>query len=158
MPEKKVDKLQEEFDRLKRRKYRIEASIDRKNSNASVYESSNDDIIVQEIHLVKNQPYTFKFRSKDVIHCPWFPHFRAQINAVPGMETSFALTPTITTAEMRANPDVIKHWENINFIHNERKRTIAIRTKNTNNGPNTGLFAKLKKVTIIFKRLLKTIF
>ena len=66
---------------------------------------------------MKNQPYTFKFRSKDVIHCPWFPHFRAQINAVPGMETIFALTPTITTAEMRANPDVIKHWENINVVH-----------------------------------------
>ena len=110
---------------LKRRKYRIEASIDRKVNNLSVYESSNDDIIVQEIHLVKDQPYTFKFRSKDVIHCPWFPHFRAQINAVPGMETSFALTPTITTKEMRANPDVQKHWENINVIHNERKRRIG---------------------------------
>ena len=97
-----MDKLQEELDRHKRRKYRIEASIDRKDNNATVYESSDDDIIVQEIHLVKDQPYTFKFRSKDVIHCPWFPHFRAQINAVPGMETSFALTPTITTAEMRS--------------------------------------------------------
>ena len=85
LPESKVDKLQEELDRHKRRKYRIEASIDRKENNVNVYESSNDDIIVQEIHLVKDQPYTFKFRSKDVIHCPWFPHFRAQINAVPGM-------------------------------------------------------------------------
>jgi heme/copper-type cytochrome/quinol oxidase subunit 2 len=125
LPEKKVDKLQEEFDRLKRRKYRIEASIDRKDNNSVAYASSNDDIVVQEIHLVKDQPYTFKFRSKDVIHCPWFPHFRAQINAVPGMETSFALTPTITTKEMRANPDVQKHWENINVIHNERKRKIG---------------------------------
>ena len=125
LPDAKVDKLQEELDRHKRRKYRIEASIDRKDNNATVYESSDDDIIVQEIHLVKDQPYTFKFRSKDVIHCPWFPHFRAQINAVPGMETSFALTPTITTAEMRSNPDVQKHWENINVIHNERKRRIG---------------------------------
>ena len=125
LPESKVDKLQEELDRHKRRKYRIEASIDRKENNVNVYESSNDDIIVQEIHLVKDQPYTFKFRSKDVIHCPWFPHFRAQINAVPGMETSFALTPTITTDEMRADPDVQKHWENINVIHNERKRRIG---------------------------------
>ena len=125
LPDNKVEKLQEELDRNKRRKYRIEASIDRKENNSTVYESSNDDIIVQEIHLVKDQPYTFKFRSKDVIHCPWFPHFRAQINAVPGMETSFALTPTITTAEMRSNPDVQKHWENINIIHNERKRKIG---------------------------------
>ena len=28
---------------------------------------SHDDIIVREIHLVKDQPYTFKFRSKDVV-------------------------------------------------------------------------------------------
>ena len=121
----KVSKLRDDLDRLKRRKYRIEASIDKKEENNTVYESSNDDIIVQEIHLVKDQPYTFRFRSKDVIHCPWLPHFRAQINAVPGMETSFALTPTITTEEMRADPKVIKHWENINVIHNERKRRIG---------------------------------
>ena len=121
----KVNKLQDKLDRLKRRKYRIQASIDKKNENPSIYESSNDDVIVQEIHLVKDQPYTFRFRSKDVIHCPWFPHFRAQINAVPGMETSFALTPTITTKEMRDDPEVAKHWENINEIHNERKRRIG---------------------------------
>ena len=121
----KINKLQDKLDRLKRRKYRIQASIDKKNENPSIYESSNDDVIVQEIHLVKDQPYTFRFRSKDVIHCPWFPHFRAQINAVPGMETSFALTPTITTKEMRDDPEVAKHWENINEIHNERKRRIG---------------------------------
>jgi cytochrome c oxidase subunit 2 len=121
----KIAKLQDKFDRLKRRKYRIQASIDKLKANDVTYQSSNDDIIVQEIHLVENQPYTFRFRSKDVIHCPWFPHFRAQINAVPGMETSFALTPTITTKEMRADPDVQKHWENINVIHNERKRRIG---------------------------------
>ena len=125
LSDSKVSKLRDDLDRLKRRKYRIQASIDKKDENNSVYEASNDDIIVQEIHLVKNQPYTFRFRSKDVIHCPWLPHFRAQINAVPGMETSFALTPTITTEEMRADPKVIKHWENINVIHNERKRRIG---------------------------------
>ena len=125
LSDSKVSKLRDDLDRLKRRKYRIQASIDKKDDNNSVYEASNDDIIVQEIHLVKNQPYTFRFRSKDVIHCPWLPHFRAQINAVPGMETSFALTPTITTEEMRADPKVIKHWENINVIHNERKRRIG---------------------------------
>ena len=26
---------------------------------------------------------------------------------------------------MRSNPDVQKHWENINVIHNERKRRIG---------------------------------
>ena len=122
---KKVGKLKEELSKLKRRRYRIEAGIDRKELNDSIYASSNDDVQVQEIHLVKDQPYTFIFRSRDVIHCPWFPHFRAQINAVPGMETNFKLTPTITTLEMRAKPDVIEHWKNINVIHNERKRRIG---------------------------------
>jgi cytochrome c oxidase subunit 2 len=125
LPDKKVSKLKEDLGKLKRRKYRIEAGIDRKELNDTIYASSNDDVQVQEIHLVKDQPYTFKFRSRDVIHCPWFPHFRAQINAVPGMETNFKLTPTITTMEMRAKPDVIEHWENINVIHNERKRRIG---------------------------------
>ena len=41
------------------------------------------------------------------------------------METNFKLTPTITTVEMRAKPDVIEHWKNINVIHNERKRRIG---------------------------------
>ena len=123
--ESRVEQLREDMDKLKRRKYRIQASIDKNDKNFSAYEASNDDVVVQEIHLVKDQPYTFRFRSKDVIHCPWFPHFRAQINAVPGMETSFALTPTISTKEMRADPKVIKHWENINVIHNERKRRIG---------------------------------
>ena len=122
---KKVSKLQEDLAKLKRRKYRIAAGIDRKELNNSVYEASNDDVQVQEIHLVKGQPYTFKFRSRDVIHCPWFPHFRAQINAVPGMETNFKLTPTITTMEMRARPEVMDHYKNINVIHNERKRRIG---------------------------------
>ena len=47
--------LQEELDRHKRRKYRIEASIDRKDNNATVYESSDDDIIGLQIHFVKDQ-------------------------------------------------------------------------------------------------------
>jgi cytochrome c oxidase subunit 2 len=62
----------------------------------------NDDIITKaEFHIVKGKPVIFKFRSRDVIHSAYMPHFRAQMNCVPGMETSFEFTPTITTAEMR---------------------------------------------------------
>ena len=125
MPKSKADKKLEELERLKRRKYRIEAAIDKREANKTAYASSDDDIVVQELHLVKGQPYTFIFRSKDVIHCPWLPHFRAQINSVPGMETSFKLTPTITTEEMRNMPEVQEHYKNINVIHNERKRRIG---------------------------------
>lgn len=63
---------------------------------------SDDDVVVKgELHLVKDKPVLFKFRSRDVIHSAYLPHFRAQMNCVPGMETTFEFTPTITTAEMR---------------------------------------------------------
>lgn len=61
-----------------------------------------DDIIVKnELHLPVNKEVEFKFNSRDVIHSAYFPHFRAQMNCVPGMTTMFHFTPTITTAEMR---------------------------------------------------------
>lgn len=63
---------------------------------------NDDDVLVSgEFHLVKGEPVQFKFRSRDVIHSAYMPHFRAQMNCVPGMETMFEFTPTITTAEMR---------------------------------------------------------
>jgi cytochrome c oxidase subunit 2 len=63
---------------------------------------ADDDIIVKgEFHLVLGKPVLFKFRSRDVIHSAFMPHFRAQMNCVPGMETTFEFTPTITTKEMR---------------------------------------------------------
>jgi len=62
----------------------------------------DDDIITKaEFHIVKGKPVAFKFRSRDVIHSAFMPHFRAQMNCVPGMETTFEFTPTITTSEMR---------------------------------------------------------
>lgn len=115
-----VDSLISRMERFKRQKYRIQSGIDKGHLNDSLYKSANDDVLVQELHLVKDQPYAMKFRSKDVIHCPWIPHMRMQINAVPGMETSFNFTPTTTTSEMRAKPEVQEHYRNINIIHNER--------------------------------------
>lgn len=62
----------------------------------------DDDVIVKgEFHLIKDKPVAFKFRSRDVIHSAYMPHFRAQMNCVPGMETTFEFIPTITTKEMR---------------------------------------------------------
>ncbi|MFY8020738.1 MAG: c-type cytochrome [Bacteroidia bacterium] len=64
-------------------------------------EKAKDDIIVKELHLEVNKPYHFSFRAKDVIHSAYFPHFRAQMNVVPGLPTQFSFTPSVTTAEMR---------------------------------------------------------
>lgn len=72
----------------------------------------NDDIIVRnEFHIPKGKSVYFKFGSRDVIHSAYMPHFRAQMNCVPGMTTMFHFVPTITTEEMRQNPMVIKNME-----------------------------------------------
>ena len=63
--------------------------------------SANDDRVTTEIVLVKNKPYLFKFRARDVIHSAYMPDFRVQMNCVPGMPTQFAFTPTMTTADAR---------------------------------------------------------
>ncbi len=63
--------------------------------------NAHDDIVTKEIHLVKDKQVLFKFRSQDVIHSAFLPHFRVQMNCVPGMITQFAFTPTKTTNEMK---------------------------------------------------------
>tara|TARA_B100000401_G_scaffold299594_1_gene205662 strand:- start:673 stop:1647 length:975 start_codon:yes stop_codon:yes gene_type:complete len=66
---------------------------------------SHDDKIVREIHLPVNKQVLMKFRSQDVIHSAYLPHFGVQMNCVPGMNTQFAFTPTKTTSQMRSELD-----------------------------------------------------
>lgn len=65
--------------------------------------AAKDDIVTKgnEMHLPKGVPVQFEFNSRDVIHSAYFPHFRTQMNCVPGMTTRFYMEPTITTKEMR---------------------------------------------------------
>ncbi|TAH01972.1 MAG: cytochrome c oxidase subunit II [Sphingobacteriales bacterium] len=60
-----------------------------------------DDLTVTEIVLPVNKSVRFNLGSKDVLHSFYMPHFRAQMNCVPGMSTSFQFTPRLTTADMR---------------------------------------------------------
>ncbi len=78
--------------------------------------NSADDIPVRELHLPKGRKVIFKFRSQDVLHSAYMPHFRAQINCVPGMTTSFGFTPTVTTEEMRQNEDTRAKFDAINEL------------------------------------------
>ncbi len=72
-----------------------------------------DDIIQKDtLYLCVNKEYEFNFRSKDVIHSAYFPHFRVQMNTVPGMTTRFKFTPNKTTEDMR----VEKKNENFNYV------------------------------------------
>jgi cytochrome c oxidase subunit 2 len=79
-----------------------------------------DDVIVKELHLPVNRKVNFKMRSQDVLHSAYMPHFRAQMNCVPGMITEFSFTPTKTTAEIRKDPDVIDKVRRTNKIRAER--------------------------------------
>jgi len=63
--------------------------------------SADDKLVKGEFHLPVGVPVQFVFRSLDVIHSAYFPHFRAQMNCVPGVKTQFNFTPSITTKEMR---------------------------------------------------------
>jgi len=42
-------------------------------------ENAEDDIVVREVHLVKDEPVLLKFRSQDVIHSAYLPYFRVQM-------------------------------------------------------------------------------
>jgi len=74
-----------------------------------------DDVLVKnEFHIPVNREIEFKMRSRDVIHSAYMPHFRAQMNCVPGMITEFKFTPNKTTAEMRKDAYVIQLMAGIN--------------------------------------------
>lgn len=62
---------------------------------------ADDKIVRGEIHLPVGKPVVFKFHSRDVLHSAYMPHFRLQMNCVPGMTTQFHMIPKTTTAEMR---------------------------------------------------------
>lgn len=74
-----------------------------------------DDLVIKnEFHIPVNKEIEFKMRSRDVIHSAFMPHFRAQMNCVPGMVTEFRFTPNKTTAQMRKDPYVIQLMAGIN--------------------------------------------
>lgn len=70
--------------------------------------NSYDDFFPTQLVIPKGKPILLKIRGRDVIHSVYNPHFRLQMNAVPGMPTQFWFIPTVSTAEMRTkteNPD-----------------------------------------------------
>jgi cytochrome c oxidase subunit 2 len=75
--------------------------------NPVPFDYGNDDKIINSdsIILPKGRQVVLKLRSKDVIHSAYLPHFRAQMNTVPGMETQFIFKPTLTNEEMAAKAE-----------------------------------------------------
>lgn len=100
MPVKDREKLQTTLGR-KQRMIRSLEQIQQTYNDSLDLVLGNDVIVGDSLILLKGQNYNFSFRSKDVIHSAYFPHFRAQMNTVPGMTTYFKLQPLYTTEEMR---------------------------------------------------------
>jgi cytochrome c oxidase subunit 2 len=72
-----------------------------------------DDIIVKgEIHIPVNTPILFECNAREVMHGVFFPHFRDQINCVPGVTTEVHFTATITTESMKR----IQHDTNFYYL------------------------------------------
>lgn len=82
--------------------------------------NATDDVIVKELHIPVGRKVNFYMRSQDVLHSAYMPHFRAQMNCVPGMVTEFSFTPTITTEQMRLNPEVVDKVKRTNVIRAEK--------------------------------------
>ena len=87
--------------------------------------NAQDDIPASELHIPKGKKVLFKFRSQDVLHSAYMPHFRAQMNVVPGMVTQFAFEPIYTTAEMRDLPDMMEKVQRINQLRQKRSAELV---------------------------------
>lgn len=103
LSEAAVEAKEDKLHRLKRHRQRImEVKPFDYDGGVSAWEAGMDDKIMKgEFHLPVGREVEFVFRSRDVIHSAYMPHFRAQMNTVPGVPTRFKMTPTITTDSMR---------------------------------------------------------
>jgi cytochrome c oxidase subunit 2 len=91
--------------------------------------NAQDDIVVKELHIPKGKKIHFKFRSQDVLHSAFFPHFRAQMNCVPGMVTEFAFEPVYTTDEYRDLPFMVEKIKNINALREAKSKILVAEGK-----------------------------
>jgi cytochrome c oxidase subunit 2 len=91
--------------------------------------ASQDDKVVGEIHLPVGKKIHFRMRSQDVLHSAYMPHFRAQMNCVPGMVTEFAFVPTLTTEDMRGTAMMMKKVDGINKIRAKKSQALLAEGK-----------------------------
>jgi cytochrome c oxidase subunit 2 len=92
---------------------------------------AKDDVITAELHLPVGRQAIFKLRSQDVLHSAYMPHFRAQMNVVPGMITEFSFTPTVTTKEIRET----EYMQDKMFTIQEIRKVKNEKSVNAGEGP-----------------------
>ncbi|MGY6562305.1 MAG: cytochrome c oxidase subunit II [Luteibaculaceae bacterium] len=106
MPDSRYKTLKNRLGSRVRQKNHI-LRIEKENSD-QLFMAYDDVITKGEFMIPVGREIKLEIKSQDVTHSAFIPHFRVQMNAVPGKVTSFKFTPTITTAEMReitGNPD-----------------------------------------------------
>lgn len=101
LSDEKIEVLEDQIYRLKRHKQRLMDLDEDQLNGISTWTAGADDVIAKELHLPVGQEVELIFTSRDVLHSAYLPHFRAQMNTVPGVPTRFKMKPTITTEEMR---------------------------------------------------------
>lgn len=87
--------------------------------------NAQDDKMATELVLPKGKKVLFKMRSQDVLHSAYMPHFRAQMNCVPGMVTQFAFVPTLTTEEYRNIPKIVDKVAHINKLRTKKSNELV---------------------------------
>jgi cytochrome c oxidase subunit 2 len=99
-------------------------------------DASGKEVASPQLYLPKGRPVDFTIQSKDVLHDFWVPAFRIKKDAVPGIDTSYRVTPTrvgsypIVCAElcglghavMRSTAHVVSAQQFSSWIGNLRKR------------------------------------
>lgn len=102
MPDHKREEIEDKIALYQRFEARI---MDFNNIQKNLNAGLDDKLVKGEMHLPIGKEVEFLIRSQDVIHSAFMPHFRLQMNAVPGEVTRFVMKPTITTEEMRIKLD-----------------------------------------------------
>ena len=87
--------------------------------------NAQDDFVTSELHIPKGKKVLFKIRSQDVLHSAYMPHFRAQMNCVPGMVTQFSFTPIYTTSEYRELPFMVEKVDRINDLRAKKSAELV---------------------------------
>ena len=84
----------------------------------------NDEALVVELYA---QQFNWKARyaGEDGVLGAFMPHFRAQMNAVPGMINQFAFIPNVTTEEMRMRPEIVEKVRKINKIRFDKSEKLV---------------------------------
>lgn len=77
------------------------------------FSKAKDDFVPGKLYLPKGQEVVLKIRARDVLHSVFLPHFRVKMDAVPGTQTSFKFTPSLTTEEMKAKLSGQEAWQEL---------------------------------------------